>query len=157
FRHRFDGLTAEQDFDLEFIDTDNVVSHRHVRIEPIKDAVPRVNLMIEGIRKTAQGYMVTPVAMIPFGGSVGDNSGLDKVEYALTLQRRDPAGVVGAQASLAAGAVIHFAPVTPASLLGGAGLVGQNLALIAASSTEARPYSFPLKTFDEIIRDRAQK
>src|SRR5205823_10135227 len=87
FRHRFDALTVEQDFDLEFTDTDNVVSHRHVRIEPVKDSVPRVNLMIEGIRKTAQGYMVTPVAMIPFGGSVADNAGLDKVEYALTLQR----------------------------------------------------------------------
>ena len=97
FRQRFPALVADQDFDLEFTDTDNVVSRRHVRIEPIKDGPPRVNVLIDGIRKTNQGYMVTPVANIPFVGTVVDNSGLDKIEYSMTVQQLDSAATAGGE------------------------------------------------------------
>jgi hypothetical protein len=155
FRFRFDNLTVEQDFDLEFTDTDNVLARRHVRIEPVRDGAPRVNVMIEGIRKTAQGYMVTPVAMIPFGGAVADNAGLDKVEYVLTVTKLESANVAGARAVLAAGGVLQFAPLDPGSLFTGTLAAGEAARLLV--TPEAAPVSFPLKTFDEQIAARAAR
>src|SRR5262249_34943046 len=90
-------------------------------------------------------------------GSVADNAGLDKVEYQLTLQRLESTGTAGAQAALAAGSVLNFAPATPVSLLTGAGTVGQIARTLLANTAEARPYSFPLKTFEEVIHERAAR
>jgi hypothetical protein len=157
FGRRFDNVTAEQDFDLEFTDTDNVVSRRHVRIEPVRDGVPRVNVIIEGIRKTSQGYMVTPVAMIPFVGSVADNAGLDKIDYVLTLTKLESANVAAAQAVLAAGGVLPFAAGDPGSLFTGAAAVGEAARMLTAATPEPAPQSFPLKSFEELIRDRSAK
>ena len=153
FRRRFDNVTAEQDFDLEFTDTDNVVARRHVRIEPIKDGVPRVNLLIEGIRKTAQGYMVTPVAMIPFAGSVADNAGLDKIEY-LDLSGWKPPAWSGRRRrwrplpsrtsprrTWPAWSVRLWRPAKPSAL----------------AAPDAKPLSFPLQTFAEVLRERRLK
>ncbi len=156
FRRRFPALTADQDFDLEFTDTDNVVSRRHVRIEPIKDGPPRVNVLIDGIRKTPQGYMVTPVANIPFVGTVVDNSGLDKVEYALTVQQLESAATGAVRAATAAGAVTHFAAFDLGSLFAGVVATGEVGRLLAAGP-EPKPMTFPLRSFQEIIAERNLK
>ncbi len=154
FRHRFDNVTAEHDYDLELTDTDNVLSRRHLRIEAVKDGPPRVNVMIEGIRKTPQGYMVTPIATIPFGGSVGDNAGIDKVEYTLTVVRLETAGTAGAQATLAAGSVLHFLPPGPVGLLAGAAAAGEVARTLVANSPVPKPYAFPLKSFEDLLAER---
>jgi hypothetical protein len=156
FHLRFPALTAEQDFDLEFTDTDNVVSRRHVRIEPIKDGPPRVNVLIDGIRKTSQGYMVSPIALIPVVGNVADNASIDKVEYSLTVQRLESAATTGAQAATAAGAVLHFAGLDPASLFTGAIATDQVGRLIAAGP-EPKPMAFPMRSFEEVVNDRKAK
>jgi hypothetical protein len=156
FKHAFPALAAEQDFDLEFTDTDNVVSRRHVRIEPVKDSVPRINVLIDGIRKTPAGYMVTPVANIPFAGTVADNSGLDKVEYSLTVQRLETSATVAAQAATAASAITNFAGLDPASLLAGMAGAGEATRLLAAGP-DPKPVTFPLRSFEEMVAERKLK
>jgi hypothetical protein len=156
FSLRFPALATEQDFDLEFTDTDNVQSRRHVRIEPVKDGPPRVNVLIEGIRKTSAGFMVSPVALIPMVGTVADNASIDKIEYALTVQRLESAATVGAQAATAAGTILHFAGLDPASLLGGSIAVSQVSRLLAAGP-EPTPMAFPMRSFEEIVADRKTK
>jgi hypothetical protein len=157
FTHRFDNVSATLDFDLEFTDTDNVASRRHVLIEPVRDGVPKVSVIIDGVRKTGQGYMVTPVAMIPFAGSVGDNAGLDKVEYDLTVQRLETSGVVGNQAAWAAGAALQFAPLTPAATLAGAAAAAELTRTLVATTPDTTPRAFPLRTFEEVVKDKALK
>src|SRR5947209_2143455 len=80
FRHHFPDLTAVQDFEIELADTDGVTSRRHVLHEPVKDLPPRVNVLIEGIRKSNAGYLVTPSARIPFAGTAVDKPVLNTVE-----------------------------------------------------------------------------
>jgi hypothetical protein len=156
FHHRFPALFAEQDFDLEFTDTDNVVSRRHVRIEPVNDGPPRVNVLIDGIRKSSQGYMVTPIANIPFVGTVVDNSGIDKIDYFLTIQQLESPATAAARAALATGVVGHFAPLDAASFFGGIAVTGE-VSRLLTSGPEPKPMSFPLRSFDEVINDRKPK
>ncbi|HEX4592277.1 MAG TPA: hypothetical protein VH120_20245, partial [Gemmataceae bacterium] len=156
FRVRFPALAAEQDFDLELTDTDNVTSRRHVRIEAVKDGPPRVNVLIEGIRKASQGYVVTPVALIPFVGTVVDNSGIDKVDYSVTVQRIETAATAGAQAATAVGAITQFAGLDTAGLITGTIAAGEVNRLLAAGP-EPKPVAFPLRSFEEIIAERKLK
>jgi hypothetical protein len=156
FRHRFPAVAAEQDFDLEFTDNDNVTSRRHVRIEPVKDGPPQVNVLIDGIRKTGQGYMVTPIALIPFAGTVADNSGIDAVEYSLTLQRLETPATVAAQAATAAAAVMQFAGLDAPSVIGGTIATGEVNRLLAAGP-EPKPFAFSMRTFEEVIAERKLK
>jgi hypothetical protein len=153
FRMRFQALAAEQDFDLEFTDTDNVTSRRHVRMEAVKDGPPRVNVLIDGIRKTSQGYTVTPVALIPMVGNVADNSSIDRIDYTLTVQRLESPATIGAQAATAAGAILHFAGLDPASLFGGS-VATNEVTRSLATGPEPKPLAFPLRTFEEVITDR---
>jgi hypothetical protein len=157
FTHRFPNVVGALDFDLEFTDLDNVSSRRHVLIEPVRDGVPKVNVMIDGIRKTGQGYVCTPVAMIPFAGTVNDNAGLDKIDYELTIQRLESAGVVGAQAAWAVGAAMHFAPMDPVSLLMGTATAGRITTNVLSTAPETQAKTLPLKTFEEVYRDKAQR
>lgn len=153
FRHRFANVNVEQDFDLELTDTDKVKSRRHIRIEPVKDGPPRVNLMIDGIRKTAQGYIVTPVAQIPFAGNVVDNAGIEKIDYVLTIQQLQSASTVGAQAMTAIGAIMQFAPSEFGSTLGGAVAIHQVASLLTTGG-EPKPQSYPMRSFEDVIKDR---
>jgi hypothetical protein len=85
FEVRFDDVSAPVDFLFEFTDTDNVVGQRHVVIKPTEDTPPDVDVVIEVIRKTNQGYLATPSARIPFSGKVRDDHGLNEVTYAYTM------------------------------------------------------------------------
>src|SRR5262249_55487410 len=87
FRVRFNDIRAPQDVTFDFLDTDNVKGRRRVVINPQPERAPDVNVLVEVIRKTAQGYMITPVARVPFSGKVLDDRGLDTVNFAYTLQK----------------------------------------------------------------------
>lgn len=96
FQARFTNVVSVIDFIFEFLDTDGVTGLRHIRIEPIEDAPPEVDVMIEVIRKTNAGYLVTPSARIPFSGKIKDPSGgLTRAEYAYTIARLDAQAGLG--------------------------------------------------------------
>ncbi|MCS6850488.1 MAG: hypothetical protein NZ700_04880 [Gemmataceae bacterium] len=156
FRARFANLSGILDFDIEFTDTDGVMSRRHVIIRATEDASPEVNVQVEVIRKTPQGFMVTPIALIPFSGGVRDDHGLDKVDYGYVWFPLESASVVSSKLALVAGA-FHF--VGP-SLSGGPLLAPGYLRLlskIADPGAEDRPPDFaPVGTFTRLVRERAQ-
>lgn len=79
-------VTAPLDLTIEYTDTDGVRGWRQVRVRPVEDVAPEVDVLVEVIRKTRQGYLVTPRARIPFSGRIRDDHGLDKIEYLYTLE-----------------------------------------------------------------------
>src|SRR5262249_40455045 len=89
-RTRLANVRSEIKFYFEFIDTDNVIGRRQVRIRPQEDIEPDIQVLVETLRKTQQGYLVTPLAQIPFAGTVRDDRGLDTIEFAYQLTRSDP-------------------------------------------------------------------
>jgi hypothetical protein len=102
FEVRFDNLTATLDFILELTDTDNVIGLRPVLIKPTDDSPPDVNVQVEYVRKTREGYKVTPLAELRFAGRVQDDHGLEKIDYAyelIPLDHRAP-GALGAAIGL---------------------------------------------------------
>jgi hypothetical protein len=103
FQTRFDDVRQEMKLVFEFMDTDNVVGRRQVAIKPQEDLPPDLQVMVEVMRKTPQGYMVTPMAQIPFSGMVRDDRGLATIEFAYVLTRADPAGMGGQPVALMVG------------------------------------------------------
>jgi hypothetical protein len=88
---RIDDLKQEQRFTVQFRDTDNVLGKRTLVILPKEDVAPRIREFApdEVIRRTKEGYMITPLARIPFKGKVLDDRGLARVRYAYTVARSD--------------------------------------------------------------------
>jgi hypothetical protein len=151
FRGRFDHVTAPVDFVFRFTDTDGVVGQRHIIIRPVEDLAPEVDVQIETVRRTNQGYMVTPMAMVPFSGKVSDDHGLAEVKYAYTLSggdtRTDSAslGVLAttAAAQLSSGVVWGLGSVALLSA-GGRG-----------TDEDERPVqTAPMTTFEQLARER---
>jgi hypothetical protein len=89
FTVRFDNVRSPLELQIELIDTDDVTSLRQVEILPLPDKVPEVNVVVSVIRRTPQGFLVTPVALIPFDGKVEDDYGLDDVQFAYSLTKLD--------------------------------------------------------------------
>jgi hypothetical protein len=87
---RFNNIRSEIKFYFEFVDTDNVVGRRQVRIRPQEDTEPTIEVQVETLRKTQQGYLVTTMAQIPFAGMIRDDRGLDTIEFVYQLTRSDP-------------------------------------------------------------------
>src|SRR5262249_27576780 len=158
FRLRFRALSLAQDFELEFTDTDGVRSRRHVIIDAVRDGVPRVAAVIDGVRSlkgssgpkeggdrmrySRDGYMVTPLAMIPFAGTVDDNSALASVDYEVSVQRLATSATAGAQAALAAGVAAHFAPSDAVSVLVGSALAAEAAKNLSGAAADGRPQTF---------------
>lgn len=109
FEIRFENVTAKLDFDIQLIDTDRVQGARHISIRPIDDSPPDVDVVVEVIRKTNQGYLVTPMARIPMSGKIRDDHGLEKVEFSHLVISLDNQGSALARPIVSA---FHFAPVT---------------------------------------------
>jgi hypothetical protein len=107
FEVRFDNVTALLDFQIELTDTDNVSGKRHVLIKPLEDTPPELDVLVEVIRKTNQGYLVTPKARIPFSGKVRDDHGLDRLEYYFTYISLDAQGLALARPIVS---VFQFTP-----------------------------------------------
>jgi hypothetical protein len=111
FRIQFPNVREEVQFIFEMRDRDNVVGYRAVVIKPKDDFAPDVDLAVdEVIRKTKEGYMVTPVARVPFRGLVRDDNGLADVRYAYTVARLEAVAAVNVNALLSLGAVPLAAP-----------------------------------------------
>jgi hypothetical protein len=102
FEVLFENVMSTLDFTVELTDTDNVTGLRPVVIKPTDDAPPDVDVQVEYVRRTNQGYMVTPLAEIPFGGKVRDDHGLEKVEYAYELASLDAQAPLGIGAAVSA-------------------------------------------------------
>ena len=147
-------MQSARDFELQFTDTDNVSSRRHVLIEAVKDSVPAVNVTIDGIRKTNAGYMVTPTAMIPFAGTIADSYGIESADYVLSLVRLETSAVLGAQAFWAAGSTLHFAPGDPVSVLIGTVAVRETPSSITTVGLPAEQTCMPLGIVELALPDR---
>lgn len=171
FAVKFTNVSERLDFDFEMVDTDNVIGRRHVIIDPKIDTAPDVEVFVDVIRKTNQGYMVTPIAMVPFSGPardergqeryrgrIRDDHGLAKVQYNYTYSLLEGGVVARGRATLAALA-LHLSPVD--------GLGNQIAAvpyalylskLVEPSAAEAeRPTeTAPLVTFEEQLQKRAR-
>ena len=164
FQVRFNAVRATPerpvyDFYFEMRDTDGVIGRRHMIIKPIDDAVPEVDLSAEIVRKTSQGYMVTPMALVPLRLKVVDDFGLVNLEYACTTARIDKGAEQGLRALLVLGALQWSA--------GGPGQELGALSRIAALSREAKSGGkadvegdvkrFPIVPFQEKLAKQRQE
>ena len=62
FQVACDNVTTPLDLTLEFTDTDGVIGQRQVIVRPLDDLPPDVDVQVEVVRRTSQGYLVTPLA-----------------------------------------------------------------------------------------------
>ena len=144
FAVRFDNITTPLDFDLQLVDTDNVTGLRHVMIKPTDDAPPDVDVIVEVLRKTGQGYMASPAAKIPISGKIRDDHGLAHVEYRYNLASLDlQTAAIGPVVSL-----VQFTPRGSLDLLAPA-YFNYVAALTHSLSDESskKPTTVPLVTF----------
>ncbi len=155
FEKRFDNITRAIEFDFEFTDTDNVKSIRHMVLQPKDDRTPDVDVTVEVIRKTTQGYMCTPEAIIPFSGRVRDDIGLAKVEYAIAYTKVETAQQLGIRAAIAAG-VLGATPGSPLpfELFGAAPLIDYLGRFSESREGAVTVPPLPLLTFKEMAEGR---
>src|SRR5262249_35070161 len=112
-------------FDVHLVDKDGAKGVRGFRVRVQKDLEPQVDLSIaEWVRKTKDGYMVTPKARVPFTGKIEDDHGLSKVQYVYSVAKVEATAVADLAALDAAGAVPMGLPI------GGPGPL-QNLPFLA--------------------------
>ncbi|MBL8798695.1 MAG: hypothetical protein JNM56_32675 [Planctomycetia bacterium] len=168
FEVTFANVSERLDFDFEFLDTDNVSSRRHVIIEPKVDTAPEVEVFLDVVRKTSQGFMITPIAMVPFSGPardergqekfhgrVRDDHGLSQLRYHFSYSLVENAGAVRARAVLAALAA-HLTPTQgPAGLAAAAPFLGYVGHLVEPTTAEPdRVDLASLGTFAEEVKKR---
>jgi hypothetical protein len=87
FSATFPDVRQEQQVVFEMHDTEGVIGTRAVVLRPKDDFPPDANVEVRVIRKTKEGYMVTPLARVPMAGDVRDENGLSDVRYAYTVER----------------------------------------------------------------------
>ncbi len=109
FTLRFAGaelLIQDAAFDLTLTDADGVSSVRPVLIQVAEDQPPQVEIAVEGLRKTGNGFLATPKARVPFvkESVVRDDTGLRQVEFQFTAVKLESAAVAGLQAQAAVSA-----------------------------------------------------
>ena len=155
FRVAFDDLKQPIEMLFELRDTDNVTGQRRVLIKPIPDQPPEVEAQIEVLRKTSQGYLCTPWALIPFSGKVRDDRGLSNVEYAFTVAR------VESQAA-APGRAAHAASAVAPGMGGSLGKVTMLAALLRPAKPGEEDDRLPekksrLESFDRLLKERSQE
>jgi len=102
FVTRFANVTKTLEFDFEFSDRDNVKGRRRILVKPIDDRPPEILDVEMGVvlRKprfkadagkssggpAADGFLVTPRALIPFKGIIRDDYGLAKGAWAYEVE-----------------------------------------------------------------------
>jgi hypothetical protein len=89
FQVRLENIRAPLDFYFSFTDTDGVHGRRRMVITPLEDREPEPGVGVEVVRKTNQGYMVTPYARIPFSGRITDDHGLEEAGFTYAQTRLD--------------------------------------------------------------------
>ncbi len=151
FQAQFANVSAPLDVLFEFTDTDQVVGLRHVILKPLEDTAPEVDVLVEVIRKTNQGYLVTPLARIPFSGKVRDDHGLASMEYAYTLTRAESQSFARAVPLLSS---LQFVPAGLGSDLLARAYLTWITRLLRVPAEEARtPQKVQLATFARRLRD----
>ena len=112
FQVTFDDVRQDLQFKIQMLDRDNVRGSRKIKLRPTRDTEPSVDLAIgEWVRKTKDGYMVTPRARIPFRGDIKDDNGLSKMKYVYTVAKVESTAVVDAKALFTSGV---FGMILPA-------------------------------------------
>jgi hypothetical protein len=155
FQVRFANVTAPIDLVFEFTDTDNVLGLRHVFLRPVEDTAPEVDVLVEVIRRTNQGYLVTPSARVPFSGKVRDDNGLASVEFAYTLARVDAQPASGVVPVVSA---LQFVPGGVAhDLLAQAYLAWVDTVVRAAGEESRAPQKIMLSAFDRRLREQEKE
>jgi len=97
FSVAFGNVVRPIEFDFEFVDLDNVRGKRRILVRPIDDRAPEVFdvEMTAVLRKPrfkaeagkgaqtggAEGFLITPDALIPFKGTLRDDYGLTQAEW----------------------------------------------------------------------------
>lgn len=140
------------DFIIEVTDTDGVLGQRQVIVKPIEDLPPEVDVQVEVVRKNSQGYLITPLARVPFSGKVRDDHGLDAVEYVCTL------GQAGVPTMSGPGLPLSVYQITPGgptpNLLGFAYLTWLGKTVKAAE--ERPPEKVPVAAFVRRLKETAE-
>jgi hypothetical protein len=95
FQARLNGVRGTLRFVLEFTAADGAAGRRQVIVRAAEDRPPEIDAEVELVRKTAQGYLVAPAALIPFQGRVRDDHGLADVAYVVTVAPLEAGGKVG--------------------------------------------------------------
>ncbi|GIW80362.1 MAG: hypothetical protein KatS3mg105_2169 [Gemmatales bacterium] len=147
FSATFRNIVAPLSFNFKYFNRDRIDGKRRITINPLPDLPPEVDVLVEVVRKTNQGYMITPRARVPFSGKIRDAQGLSRVEYrySYSLEKpRDPAQQIKA--------------VAQAVSLAAAGWNGQMVAAAAianeaAGSPQTPVDNRPLATFEQRLNE----
>jgi hypothetical protein len=102
FSARFTNVVKTIEFNFEFNDLDNVRGKRRVVIRPVDDRAPEVfDVEIAAVLRKpkfkadpgkstagtpAEGFLITPDALLPFRGTLRDDYGLTKAEWAYEVE-----------------------------------------------------------------------
>src|SRR5207249_8164176 len=157
FRVRFPNVTATIDFVFEFRDTDNVAGSRHVVIRPMEDQAPEIDVQVEVIRKTNQGFMITPLALVPFSGKVRDDRGLVGLDFVYTVKRSESASDKTFRAIVAAGLVPQLGSAAAGSNLIALGFLRSVLQPAMQDDENLQQQHVSLKGFEKLLAERAQE
>jgi hypothetical protein len=154
FEVRFNNVAAPLDFVFEMIDTDNVVGLRQVVIKPIDDTPPDVDVEVEVIRKTNQGFLITPSARIPFSGKIRDDHGINSIVYHYTLSSVE--SQTAANSARIAG-IFQLSPPNPSGGLSAAGLLNYLAGQTRSAEEDAgkQAQQAPLAAFARRLKDLA--
>jgi hypothetical protein len=156
-------VREEIPFEVHLVDKDGAKGVRAFKVRVQKDLEPQVDLSIaEWVRKTKDGYMVTPKARVPFTGKIEDDHGLSKVQYVYSVSKLESAALSDLKA-LEAGvaSIMAGAPGGSGPLHGLTGLTrGMQLfdqAKNARPDREELAYypgkNLSIKPFDTALRD----
>jgi hypothetical protein len=151
FTAKFPDVRQEQQVVFELHDTEGVVGLRAAHLRPKEDFPPDANVEVKVIRKTKEGYMVTPLARVPLAGDVRDENGLADVHYAYTVDRIESGPGPGvATVPLLAGWLLPTGTGAPDQLSSAATLgFGGLLALAARPAEPAGTIQYvPMPRFD---------
>lgn len=145
-------ISQRLDFELEFVDTENVVGRRHIVVQPTDDLGPEVEAQLAVVRKTPEGYKVTASAMVPFEGWVRDDRGLDRIQYEFAYQAIEGAAVTQERAQLVC-RLMHLTPAGAAGAVCSAGpYLGFLAKIVGADEREIKPPPVALATFAQELR-----
>jgi hypothetical protein len=160
FRVRFANVTTPIDFLFEFTDTDNVPGSRHIAIKPMEDQAPDVDVQVEVMRKTNQGFIITPSALIPFSGKVRDDRGLSSVEFAYTVTRMETEAEAKARGIFGAGLLPHLLTGIPAQRATAAAVLswvtkpGTPGGALGSDDEDKKSQKIPLPAFAKLLAER---
>jgi hypothetical protein len=150
FSLSFKNLATLVDFNVRMMDTDGVAGGRHLIIKPVEDSPPEVDAQVEVVRKTGQGYLVTPAASVPMSGRVRDDHGLAQVHYSYLLERSNTPLI--RDISLLSSAW-SAGPDAPLSLVWAVYCLADGRKLLSDPAL-APVQTQPMQSFDQLLRER---